>query len=101
MNRLLLTASFVVMAGMATAQTTVVISPEQETVIREYVVTQEPAPIEVPADVTIEVGTALPETIELRQLEAPDLEVQYRYVVVDGRTLLVEPETREIIHIIE
>src|SRR5690606_35742910 len=32
MNRLLLTASFVVMAGMATAQTTVVISPEQETV---------------------------------------------------------------------
>jgi len=101
MKRLLLTVTFAAFAGVASAQTTVVISPEQATVIREYIVTQEPAPVELPADLTLEVGTALPETIELRPLEAPDLDVQYRYVVVDGRTFLVELETREIVHIIE
>lgn len=94
-------ASFIAFAGAAAAQTTVVVTPEQETVIREYVVTQEAAPIEVPADVTIEVGSTLPDTIELRAIEAPDLELEYRYVVVDGRTVLVEPQTREIVYIVD
>ena len=101
MKRILLTAGLVAFAGYAVAQTTVVVSPEQETVIREYEVTHQPAPVEVPADLTLEVGTALPETIELQPLEAPNLDVQYRYFVVDGRTVLVEPETRKIIHIIQ
>jgi len=87
-------------AGMAFGQT-VVIAPEQETVIREYVTTHQIEPIEVPADVVVEVGSVLPETIELHPIEAPDVEVEYRYVVVDGRTVLVEPDTREIVHIIE
>ncbi|MCT7375402.1 DUF1236 domain-containing protein [Chelativorans salis] len=87
-------------AGAASAQS-VVISPEQETVIREYVTTQEIQPIEVPAEVTIEVGTTLPETIELRPLEVPEAEVEYHYIVVDNRTVLVEPQTREIVYIIE
>jgi hypothetical protein len=39
--------------------------------------------------------------VELRTLDAPDLELEYRYVVVDGRTVLVEPETREIVHILD
>jgi len=101
MKRLILTTAFVALAGYASAQTTVVISPEQETVIREYVVTHQPAPVEVPADLTLKVGTALPETIELQPLEAPNLEVEYRYFVVDGRTVLVEPETRKIVQIIQ
>jgi len=92
-------AAFLLLSGAAYAQT-VVVSPEQETVIREYVVQQEVQPITPPADVTIEVGSTLPETIELRPLEAPELEVEYQYVVVDGRTVLVEPETRRIVHII-
>ena len=91
---------FLASASVAAAQT-VVIAPEQETVIREYVTTHQVEPIEVPSDVTVEVGATLPETIELHTLDAPDLEVQYRYVVVDGQTVLVEPETREIVHIIE
>jgi len=93
-------AAFLLFGGAAYAQTTVVVSPEQETVIREYVVQQEVQPITPPADVTIEVGSTLPETVELRPLEAPELQVEYQYVVVDGRTVLVEPETRRIVHII-
>ena len=41
---------------------TVVIAPEQETVIREYVTTHEVAPVEV-TDVDIAVGSTLPDTV--------------------------------------
>lgn len=101
MKRLLLLAALAGLTLPALAQTTVVITPEQETVIREYVVTHKPEPITLPSDVTIEVGSVLPETIELYPIEAPDLEVEYRYVVVDGRTVLVEPQTREIVYVLE
>lgn len=99
MRRILLTAAAAAFAGTAMAQT-VVITPEQETVIREYVVTHQPQPVEMP-ELTLEVGTPLPEAIELQPLDAPDLGVQYRYFVVDGRTVLVEPQTREIVYILE
>ena len=86
------------LAGSALAQTTVVIAPEQETLIREYVTTHTVAPAEI-TGVEIAVGATLPETVELHALEVPD--VTYRYVVVDGKTVLVEPETRKIVHVIE
>lgn len=86
------------LAGSAFAQTTVVIKPEQEVLIRDYVVAQKVAPAEI-TGVEIAVGATLPETVELHTLEVPD--VAYRYVVVDGKTVLVEPETRKIVHVIE
>ncbi len=85
-------------AGFAIAQD-VVIAPEQETVIREYVTTQKVAPAEVPADVQITVGSTLPDTVELHTLDVPD--VKYSYVVVDGQTVLVEPDTRKIVHVMQ
>ncbi|WP_309083723.1 DUF1236 domain-containing protein [Chelativorans sp.] len=83
--------------GIASAQT-VVVTPEQETVIREYVQTHSVASVEVP-DVEITVGATLPETVELHTIDNP--EIKYSYVVVDGRTVLVEPETRKVVHVIE
>ncbi|MFH1795431.1 MAG: DUF1236 domain-containing protein [Pseudomonadota bacterium] len=85
------------LSGSALAQT-VVIQPEQEVLIRDYVVAQKVAPAEI-TGVEIAVGATLPETVELHTLEVPD--VTYRYVVVDGKTVLVEPETRKIVHVIE
>ncbi|EHK55283.1 DUF1236 domain-containing protein [Allomesorhizobium alhagi] len=85
-------------ASFAVAQA-VVIAPEQETVIREYVTTQKVDPVELPADVEVTVGATLPETVELHTLDVPD--VNYQYVVVDGRTVLVEPDTRKIVHVME
>ncbi len=82
----------------ATAQT-VVVAPEQETVIREYVTKQNVASVELPADVTIEIGATLPETVEVHKLDVPD--VEYSYVVAGGQTIVVEPETRKIVHIIK
>ena len=77
---------------------TVVIAPEQETVIREYVTTHEVAPVEV-TDVDIAVGSTLPDTVELHAIDVPD--VSYRYVVVGGQTVLVDPDSRKIIHVLK
>lgn len=87
-------------SGASLAQD-VVIAPEQETVIREYVVEHQVAPIKVPADVQITVGSTLPDTVELHAVEVPDMQTKYSYVVVDGQTVLVDPGSRKIVHIIK
>jgi hypothetical protein len=92
---LLLAATSVSMAD------TIVIAPEQETVIREYVVRQRVDPY-VPADgIDISVGTELPDTVELHSIDVPDAKPVYSYVLVDGRTVLVDPATRRIIKIMD
>jgi hypothetical protein len=82
-------------AGSAMAQD-VIIKPEQETVIREYVQKKPIASINLPG-VELNVGTTLPETVEVHKLDVPD--VKYDYVVVDNKTVLVEPGTRKIVHV--
>ncbi|WP_287345882.1 DUF1236 domain-containing protein [Mesorhizobium sp.] len=69
---------------------------EQETVIREYVKKQPLASVKVPG-IELNIGSTLPETVELH--EVPD--TKYRYVVVDNRTVVVDPGTRKIIKVIE
>lgn len=95
-------AALVLIAGSGAALSqTVVITPENETVIREYVVRQQVAPVTLPSDIEIVEGTALPETVEVYELDVPDMETRYSYVVVDGRTVVVEPETRRIIRVMD
>lgn len=91
-------ASIIFLAGssIALAQT-VIIQPEQETVIREYVV-REKAP-EALIDFDINVGSIVPDEVEVRELSVPD--THYEYVVVGGRTVLVEPSSRRIVHVID
>lgn len=84
-------------AGAAAAQT-VVIAPEQETVIREYVTKKPIASIDLPG-IEINIGSTVPDTVELHTIDAPD--VTYRYTVVGGRTYVVEPDTRKVVHIID
>jgi hypothetical protein len=79
----------------------VIIAPEQETVIREYVVKQQVQPVAPPPGVEISVGTTLPDTVEVQTLDVPEMTTKYSYVVLDGRTVLVEPSTRKIIHILQ
>ena len=92
-------SALVLSAGAAAAQT-IVIQPEQETVIREYIV-ENPAPVvEVPSDFTVEVGSTLPDIVEVEPVQVERLDGSYSYVVVNDRTLVVEPETRRIVHIL-
>jgi hypothetical protein len=46
--------------------------------------------------VGLNIGSTLPDTVELH--EVPN--VKYRYVVVDNRTVVVDPDTHKIIKII-
>ncbi|OWK20754.1 hypothetical protein AJ88_26285 [Mesorhizobium amorphae CCBAU 01583] len=88
-------AGLLLLAGIgAAAADTVVIQPEQETVIREYVKKQPLASMTLPG-VELKIGTTLPDTVELR--EVPD--VKYRYTVIDNRTVVVDPDTRTIIKV--
>lgn len=84
-------------ANVAFAQA-VVIAPEQETVIREYVTKQKVTSVDVP-EVSVSVGGTLPETVELHEIGVPD--VSYSYVVINGQTVLVEPESRKIVRVID
>ncbi|RWH74047.1 MAG: DUF1236 domain-containing protein [Mesorhizobium sp.] len=91
-------AGFLLLAGIgaAAAQDVVVIEPEQETVIREYVKKQPLASVKIPG-VELNIGSTLPDTVELHEVP----ETKYSYVVVDNRTVVVDPGTRKIIKIIE
>ncbi|RAZ79753.1 DUF1236 domain-containing protein [Mesorhizobium atlanticum] len=90
-------AGFLLLAGIgAAAAEDVVIAPEQETVIKEYVHKQPLASVKLPG-VQLSIGSTLPDTVELH--EVPN--VKYRYVVVDNRTVIVDPGTRKIIKVIE
>ena len=77
---------------------TVVIAPEQETVIREYVKKQPIASIDLPG-VELNIGSTVPDTVEIHNIDAPD--VTYSYTVVGGRTYVVEPGTRKIVKILD
>ncbi|MBZ9775421.1 DUF1236 domain-containing protein [Mesorhizobium sp. CO1-1-8] len=88
-------AALLLLAGVgAVAAQDVVIQPEQDTVIREYVKKQPLASVKVPG-VELNIGSPLPDTVELHEIP----NVKYRYVVVDNRTVLVDPSTRKIIKV--
>ncbi|TIT16292.1 MAG: DUF1236 domain-containing protein, partial [Mesorhizobium sp.] len=61
-------AGLLLLAGMgAAAAQDVIIEPQQETIIREYVHKQPLASVKLPG-VELNVGTALPDTVELREV---------------------------------
>ncbi|MBZ9799303.1 DUF1236 domain-containing protein [Mesorhizobium sp. ES1-4] len=96
-KKLAAVAAVLLLAGVgAAAAEDVVIQPEQETVIKEYVKKQPLASVKLPG-VELNVGTALPDTVELH--EVPN--VKYRYTVVDNQTVIVDPSTRKIVKIIQ
>ncbi|MEI8701799.1 MAG: DUF1236 domain-containing protein [Mesorhizobium sp.] len=92
-------AGLVLLAGVGVATADqVIITPEQQTVVREYVQRHPLASISL-LGVELNVGSTLPDTVELHPIDVPD--VEYRYVVVDDRTVLVDPGTRRIVQVID
>jgi hypothetical protein len=90
----------ILLAGVSTAlaQDVIVIEPQQEVVIREYVREKPLTSIDLPG-VELNIGSTVPEEVELYAVEVPD--VEYQYVVVGNRTVLVEPGTRRVVRILE
>jgi Protein of unknown function (DUF1236) len=95
-------AAATIMAGsQVLAQTVVEISPEQRTVIRQYVVKQRVKPVTVRED--IRVGGTLPADVDLVVVPSdwgPGLS-RYRYVYWNDRVVLVDPGERRVIHVID
>ncbi|MET3660308.1 DUF1236 domain-containing protein [Aquamicrobium ahrensii] len=73
-----------------------VVQPEQRPVIREYVQKNPVASINL-LGLEVGVGSRLPDTVVL--YEIPDTE--YRYVVIDDQTVVVDPRTNEIIDVLD
>jgi uncharacterized protein DUF1236 len=89
--------AFAQTVGVGPAET-VVIEPEQRTVIKQYVVKENVAPVKE----RISVGATVPADIELRSAPAawgPKLS-KYRYVYSDDHVYLVEPTNRTVVQVI-
>jgi hypothetical protein len=110
MKRTLMAAGLLACLGgpQALAQTvgvgpaeTVVIEPEQRTVIKEYVVKERVAPVRTQE--RIAVGATVPADVELRPAPSawgPRLS-RYRYIYSDDHVYLVEPSNRTIVQVID
>ncbi len=99
MKHVLMAAAAAAVLSTAALADTVVIQPEVQTQVREYVTTAPPAPATTSFEVSV--GATVPAEVELHTFQGiPDVE-QYRYVVVDNRTVLVDPSTRHIVTVIE
>ena len=86
--------------GVGPAET-VVIEPEQRTVIREYVVKEKVAPVTVKEKISV--GAIVPAEVELRSVPTtwgPKLS-KYRYVYSDDHVYLVEPSNRTVVQVVE
>ncbi|AZV18139.1 DUF1236 domain-containing protein [Mesorhizobium sp. M7A.F.Ce.TU.012.03.2.1] len=94
------TGALMLMAGIATsfAGDVLILKPEQQTVVREYIHKQKLASVSL-LGVELNVGTALPDTVELHTIDVPD--VRYKYTVVGDHAVLVDPDTRKVVQIIE
>jgi hypothetical protein len=80
---------------------TIVVEPEQRTLIKEYVVKEKIAPVRVQE--RIAVGARLPADVELRTVPSawgPKFS-KYRYVYSDEHIYLVEPSNRTVIQVID
>jgi len=95
------TGGATVTTGGAATTGTVVIQPEVRTRVREYVTTNRSAAVAAPSGFTVRRGVALPQSVELQTFPSTVGVTQYRYVVIGGQTVLVDPSSREIVEVIE
>jgi hypothetical protein len=74
-------------------------SPEQRTLVREYVKRERPASFRE----QVTVGTTLPEDVEIRSAPADwgPSAAKYRYVYSGDRVYFVEPDSRRVVHILD
>jgi len=86
------------------AEATLTITPEHRTFFKDYVVKEHIKPVHVRE--TIAVGTAVPQDVELQAVpqavitEVPEVQ-NYQYFDWDGKVVVVDPQTRQVVQIIE
>jgi hypothetical protein len=106
MRKTLLAASAVLIAlsGAAYAQTTIVTQDPVTTnstvvlpgEVRTYVMQQSVPSVSYQGDIAV--GTALPDTVEVHTVDGYN---DYAYTVVNDRRVIVNPQTRTVIQVLE
>lgn len=81
--------------GVAMADT-IIVKPEHQKIYREYVRKNPMASVKLPG-VELKVGTKLDDKVELREVP----QERYRYTVIEGRTVLVDPDSRQIVQVFD
>ena len=107
MKPFVMAAAFALIAVPALAQsvsetktvTTTTIAPADETQMREYVVREHRAVVPPPAGFTISTGAIVPESVELYNFPA-ERNWGYEYTTIGDQTVLVDPGTRRIVHVL-
>lgn len=107
MKRIVMAAAIALIAGPALAQsmtetktvTTTTIAPADETQMREYVVREHRPMVPPPAGFTVSTGVVVPEAVQLYSFPA-ERHWRYEYATIGDQTVLVDPGTRRVVHIL-
>ncbi|HWB47655.1 MAG TPA: DUF1236 domain-containing protein [Stellaceae bacterium] len=107
MKRIVLATALALVAAPAFAQsmtetktvTTTTIAPAEETEMRQYVVREHRPMVPPPAGFTVTTGAVLPEAIQLYTFPA-ERHWRYEYATIGDQTVLVDPGTRRVVHIL-
>jgi len=99
-------AALVLIAGSALAQsmtttrtvTTTTIAPAEETQMHDYIVQEHYPVVPPPPGFTVSTGAVVPQSIELYTFPA-ERHWNYEYATIGDQTVLVDPHTREVVHI--
>ncbi|KQU51554.1 hypothetical protein ASG72_08375 [Bosea sp. Leaf344] len=75
------------------------IAADRRSEFRTYVTEQKVPSVTYKEQVVV--GATLPETVTYREVPAKYGKTEYRYTVVNNKTVLVEPKTRKIVQIID
>ncbi|MCV9997520.1 DUF1236 domain-containing protein [Pararhizobium sp. YC-54] len=90
---MLASAAFMALSATAFAQTTVVELPGE---VRTYVLEQQVPSVVYEGEIVV--GQPLPDTVELHVVKGYD---DYAYTVVNERRVIVNPQTRAVIQVLE
>lgn len=86
--------------GVAGAAVGAALSPDETTQVHQYVVTQRRPSVRLSEQVVV--GQPLPPRVRLYPVPASvGLQREYSYTVINGQTVLVDPQTREVVTFIE
>lgn len=89
-------------SGTATTTTTTTITPAQETAVKTYITKEKTTAVTLPSGTTLSEGVVLPQTVTLSKFDNSVTGMStYNYVVVDGKTAIVEPQSRRVVKVIE
>jgi hypothetical protein len=90
-------AAFAQTAVTSTTTKTVELSPEQRTVVQEYVVRDHRPSVAVQG-FEVRTGAVLPPSVAF--YDVPKVE-RYRYTIVNDRRVIVDPATRQVVEVIQ